>query len=49
MSEEQARERISYLSERINYHRKKYYLEDSPEISDYDFDMLLDQVRIQEV
>lgn len=44
MSEEQARERISYLSERINYHRKKYYLEDSPEISDYDFDMLLEEL-----
>ncbi len=44
MSKEQARERISYLSERINYHRKKYYLEDSPEISDYDFDMLLEEL-----
>lgn len=29
------------LKKQINYHNKKYYEEDAPEISDYDYDMLL--------
>ena len=32
------RETILYLRDRIEYHRKKYYLEDAPEISDAEFD-----------
>ena len=34
MTEIQAEKRIEELSELIDYHRKKYYLEDAPEISD---------------
>lgn len=41
MTRENAQKRIDELSESINYHRKKYYLEDAPEISDYDFDNLM--------
>lgn len=39
------KERIKELSERINYHRKKYYLDDSPEISDYEFDALMRELK----
>ena len=40
---------ILRLSELIEYHRKKYYLDDAPEISDADFDKLLeDLIRLEE-
>lgn len=32
--------RIQELRNRINYHNTKYYVEDSPEISDYEYDAL---------
>jgi len=35
------------LIEQINYHNKKYYTEDSPEIDDYEYDMLYR--RLQQV
>ena len=34
-------ERIKQLTDLINYHNKKYYIDDSPEISDFEFDALL--------
>lgn len=33
--------RIKELTDELNYHNHKYYVEDSPEISDFDFDKLL--------
>ena len=33
------------LEEQIVYHSKKYYDEDSPEISDYEYDMMFDQLK----
>ncbi|MEZ0536893.1 NAD-dependent DNA ligase LigA [Caldicellulosiruptoraceae bacterium PP1] len=33
--------RIKELVELINYHNHKYYVEDDPQISDYEYDMLL--------
>ena len=33
--------RIEYLTDTLNYHNKKYYVDDSPEISDFEFDALL--------
>ncbi len=39
------KERILKLRELIEYHRKKYYLEDSPEISDYEFDMMFRELE----
>ena len=33
-------ERIAYLRDKIEYHRRKYYQDDSPEISDFEFDRL---------
>ena len=32
---------IDELIEKLEYHNKKYYIEDSPEISDYEYDLLL--------
>ncbi len=33
--------RINELTNELNYHNHKYYVEDSPEISDFEFDKLL--------
>jgi len=35
-----AEKRIAELRELINYHNRKYYIEDSPEIQDYEYDKL---------
>lgn len=40
MEVQEAKKRIKELSEQINYHNRKYYVEDSPEIDDYEYDML---------
>lgn len=40
----EAAKEIEYLSEKINYHREKYYLEDAPEISDAQFDALMERL-----
>lgn len=39
--------RISELTDELNYHNHKYYVEDSPEISDFEFDRLL--VELEEL
>lgn len=36
------------LEEQITYHSKKYYDEDKPEISDYDYDMLFERLKTLE-
>ena len=36
--------KISRLREEIEYHNKKYYLDDSPEITDFDFDKLMQEL-----
>lgn len=40
MTQEQAKQQLAALREQIEYHNKKYYTEDAPEISDYEYDML---------
>ncbi len=41
--------RIEYLTDVLNYHNKKYYVDDSPEISDFEFDaMLLELEKLEE-
>ncbi len=40
MTVEQAKQQIDELRSQIEYHNKKYYTEDAPEISDYEYDML---------
>lgn len=37
--------RINELREIINHHNHKYYVEDMPEISDYEYDMLMRELR----
>ena len=37
--------RIKELRDRLNYHNHKYYVENSPEISDYDFDVMLRELQ----
>ncbi len=41
----QASERIEYLRNILEYHSKKYYIEDNPEISDYEYDMLFRELE----
>lgn len=41
----EAKERIQELRKIIIYHSKKYYDEDKPEISDYEFDMLMNELK----
>lgn len=36
-----AKERIEQLSRELEYHNRKYHMEDNPEISDYEYDMLM--------
>ena len=44
MTIEQARQRIEELSKAIHHHNYQYYILDNPDISDYDFDMLLNEL-----
>ena len=41
MDKKQAKEKI----EQLEYHAKKYYDEDKPEISDFEYDMLMVELR----
>lgn len=42
---ENAEKRIKELTELLTYHSHKYYIEDSPEISDFEYDMLLRELK----
>lgn len=44
MTEKEAQKQITELSAEINRHNELYYLKDKPEISDYEFDMLLEKL-----
>lgn len=45
MNENQAEARAEYLRNQINIHNHLYYVMNSPEISDYEFDMMLEELR----
>lgn len=45
MSKEEAQKRIKELKDITAYHAKKYYDEDEPEISDFEYDMLMLELR----
>ena len=45
MTKKQAVERIKELREITAYHAKKYYDDDNPEISDFEYDMLMLELR----
>lgn len=48
MNNEKAKHRINELIKSINYHNNKYYNEDSPQISDYEYDMKLRELETLE-
>ncbi len=45
MNFEEAKQRIDFLSETLKYHNKKYYIEDSPEIEDFEYDYMLRELE----
>ncbi|WP_192346215.1 NAD-dependent DNA ligase LigA [Algoriphagus sp. Y33] len=44
MNPQEAEKRIAQLSQEINHHNNLYYQESNPEISDYEFDQLLEEL-----
>lgn len=44
MDKDKASQRIEELKEKINYHNYKYYVLDNPEISDYEYDILINEL-----
>jgi len=49
MSEKESiRQRLEDLRREIRYHNRKYYVEDNPEISDYQYDQLLKELETWE-
>ena len=45
MTKSQAEKRIKELHEITEYHAKKYYDDDAPEISDFEYDMLMNELK----
>lgn len=45
MDIEQAKQEITTLREKLEYYAKKYYDDDKPEISDYEYDMMMNQLK----
>ena len=45
MNKKEAEKKIKKLREEINLHNYKYYVENNPVISDYEFDQLLKQLE----
>jgi DNA ligase (NAD+) len=44
MKPEEAKKKIQNLTDQVNHHNELYYQKSKPEISDYEFDQLLDQL-----
>ena len=40
-----AEERIAELKKTLEYHIDRYYNQDSPEISDYEYDMMMQELK----
>lgn len=45
MSIEEIKRRAQELREQLNYHNNRYYVQDNPEISDYEYDMMLRELE----
>ena len=41
----EAKKRVIQLREKLEYYEKKYYDEDNPEISDFEYDMLMNELK----
>lgn len=48
MDQSQAKERIDFLTDQLNYYNFLYYQKDTSEISDFDFDKLLSELSLLE-
>mgnify|MGYP000030150554 CR=1 FL=1 len=45
MKKMSAEERIAELKKTLEYHIDRYYNQDSPEISDYEYDMMMQELK----
>ena len=45
MNKKEAKNRIEELRKQVEYHAKRYYDDDEPEISDFEYDMLMVELR----
>lgn len=45
ISEQEAKQEVDELKKSIRYHNERYYNEDTPEISDYEYDLLTRRLR----
>ena len=45
MNLQDAEIRIGELTERLKYHNRKYYVEDAPEIEDFEYDAMLRELE----
>ena len=45
MNKKDAEKRINELVDKTTYYAKKYYEEDNPKISDFEYDMLMLELR----
>lgn len=48
MKKEEAKKQIVELREKLEYYAKKYYDEDKPEITDYEYDMMMNRLKALE-
>jgi len=48
MQKEEAKKEIFELREKLEYYAKKYYDDDAPEISDYEYDMMMNKLKALE-
>ena len=48
MNKKQAEKRIEELRKTVEYHAKKYYDDDKPEITDFEYDMMMLELRTLE-
>ena len=48
MNKTEAKKRIEELTQKTSYYAKKYYDDDNPEISDFEYDMLMLELRTLE-
>ena len=48
MQIEEARKEVLNLREKLEYYAKKYYDDDSPEITDYEYDMMMNKLKALE-
>lgn len=48
MNQEEAKKQIEQLREKLEYYAKKYYDEDTPEITDYEYDKMMNHLKALE-